>query len=655
MAATSPARIALVALAGAAALAGLLWFLVHRQAPSIEDPKAMLARAERLAADGEEDDAAELLRHAARMGLPEAQYRLGLAYLRGRGLEADAHEAARWFRVAVRTGGHARAAAELARMLEQGRGVGRDEREARRLYAFAAGKGVADAMYRLAVMLAEGRGGPENLEEAAHWASRAAGAGVHEAQGLLARVRQAVRRRARDGDPRMMLALAHMHAHGWGVPRSPRLARDWIGKAARSGDPDAAWEYARLLRDEGADDAALLPWLRIAARTGAPARKGALGALLVRLGRAADGKTLLLEAARAGDAHAALNLGILAFTGAGGPRDPTAAADWWQQAAAAGLARAQNDLGAWTLLEGGDAMRAMEHFRKAARAGVPEAAFNLALLKLSGITRAPEEAARWMQEAARAGLPEAWLGMGVLYERGVGVGRNLEQAMRWYRKAARAGIADAMVNLALLELRHGDEDAREEARKWLEAAAVRGDAYAQEELGALILLGELPGSPREARQRLAQAARAGIPEAIYDLAGLYRRGEGVAQDDARALALYRKAAALGFAPAMNALAYMHALGRGTRRDRDRARDWLEKAARMGDRLAERNLDALAKGGKLSLLAVARRGAPRSGLLQWRRDPGRWIRYDRRPVLVLGGGASPAATSHAPSSSPASET
>ena len=71
-----------------------------------------------LGADSPNDDAgdqagAEWMRMAADAGIPEAMHNLGLLHLRGRGVEEDGQEAARWFRRAADLG-HApsRAAAE---------------------------------------------------------------------------------------------------------------------------------------------------------------------------------------------------------------------------------------------------------------------------------------------------------------------------------------------------------------------------------------------------------------------------------------------------------------------------------------------------------------------------------------------------------------
>jgi len=95
----------------------------------------------------------------------------------------------------------------------------------------------------------------------------------------------------------------------------------------------------------------------------------------------------------------------------------------------------------------------------------------------------------------------------------------------------------------------------------------------------------------------------------------------VKQDDATALAWYRKAAEQGFAPAENALAYMHATGRGTTRDVKVAWRWFERAAKHGLALARENLNTLKGSGPgkrraegLGMLSLAVPEGTRTGLL-----------------------------------------
>ena len=71
-------------------------------------------------------------------------------------------------------------------------------------------------------------------------------------------------------------------------------------------------------------------------------------------------------------------------------------------------------------------------------------------------------------EAAEQGHVRAQLWLGVLYERGQGVGQDHAEAARWYRKAADKGQAVAQYNLGLLYF-HGKGVAQNkvEAHKWV--------------------------------------------------------------------------------------------------------------------------------------------------------------------------------------------
>ncbi len=84
---------------------------------------------------------------------------------------------------------------------------------------------------------------------------------------------------------------------------------------------------------------------------------------------------------------------------------------------------------------------------------------------------------------AELGDAEAQFNLGVLYDEGAGVERNLATAADWYRKAAEQGFIDAQTNLGILYY-HGlgvDRD-HEVAAHWFRLAADQGDAEAGEYL-----------------------------------------------------------------------------------------------------------------------------------------------------------------------------
>ena len=80
---------------------------------------------------------------------------------------------------------------------------------------------------------------------------------------------------------------------------------------------------------------------------------------------------------------------------------------------------------------------------------------------------------------AELGDAEAQFNLGVLYDEGAGVARNLETAADWYRKAAEQGFIDAQTNLGIMYYHGlGVERDLETAAHWFRLAADQGDAEA---------------------------------------------------------------------------------------------------------------------------------------------------------------------------------
>ena len=87
-------------------------------------------------------------RKAAEQGLANAQYKLGVAYVTGNGVEKDAAEAVKWYRKAAEQG-YAKAQCFLGLCYAEGYGVTKDEAEAAKWYHKAAEQGHALAQKRL--------------------------------------------------------------------------------------------------------------------------------------------------------------------------------------------------------------------------------------------------------------------------------------------------------------------------------------------------------------------------------------------------------------------------------------------------------------------------------------------------------------------------
>ena len=136
--------------------------------------------------------------------------------------------------------------------------------------------------------------------------------------------------------------------------------------------------------------------------------------------------------------------------------------------------------------------------RSAALAGDPSAAYEVAVRLADGrvVPEDDEAAAHWFDHAAKKGLAPAQFRLASLYEKGIGVKKNLATARDLYRAAADRGHGKAMHNLAVL--------------------------YAEGIDG--------PGDYRTAAQWFRKAAERGVIDSQYNLAVLFARGFGVEQN-----------------------------------------------------------------------------------------------------------------------------
>ena len=106
------------------------------------------------------------------------------------------------------------------------------------------------------------------------------------------------------------------------------------------------------------------------------------------------------------------------------------------------------------------------------------------------------------------------------------------------------------------------------------------------QLTSLAALGTGTFSAAQAQQqsdlaRLRSAAEAGDALAESNLASLYFKGQGTAQDEAQAAHWYRQAAGQGHFPSQARLGFMYANGLGVDKDRAQAFAWLSLAAQHG--------------------------------------------------------------------------
>ncbi len=190
--------------------------------------------------------------------------------------------------------------------------------------------------------------------------------------------------------------------------------------------------------------------------------------------------------------------------------------------------------------------------------------------------------AEWVP-LATDGHPLAQYNLGVIYDSGLGVGRDVPAALRWWTAAAESGLVEARHNLGLLHAELGEDDLTADgfalARYWLQQAADGGFVRSQYTLGKMYADG-VGVEPDAARgfALIRRAGEAGLMQAQYKM---YRDGHGVPADAVEANRWWRLAAEQGYAKAQDHLAESYARGRGIGRDEVAALAWSIIAAQQG--------------------------------------------------------------------------
>lgn len=95
------------------------------------------------------------------------------------------------------------------------------------------------------------------------------------------------------------------------------------------------------------------------------------------------------------------------------------------------------------------------------------------------------------QPLAESGHVDAQFNLGLIYDHGAGVPRDLEKAARWFLLAAESGDRTAQSFMGEMFAKgHGVEKDLQRAAEWYEKAALQGDAMSQYNLGILYASGK---------------------------------------------------------------------------------------------------------------------------------------------------------------------
>jgi uncharacterized protein len=474
-------------------------------------PRAQLRLADRLTRKGAPIQAVRHIAHAAQYGLPEAQARLGLCYLRGIGVPANQAEARHWLERAA-DAGDVTAQTELASLALQG----------------------ISGPYRRGAFAAPADCAPPDYQLAAALARRAAGNGSAEGQALLAYI--------------MGVAPS--------VPQQPGEAAALYREAARGGAPLGQLGHAMtLLRQptqEAIDEARDL--LSAAAGAGLATAHFMLGAMAeAGIGGAADLAAAAMHyrrAAERGHTVAKARLGVALLIGRGTPRNLVEAETWLRRAAH------ENDVVASAVLgdfhasperDPANSEESLHWYRHAAELGHPASAHILARAIWAGAegTPDPREIATWLETAIERGDTTAWADLGGLIASLSLLPDQLPALHGWLQRMIREDRPEAGFYVGVcVNCGIGTPADERLARRYYLWAAGEGVIEAMVAAAEMLLNGRggRP-DPDVARSLFQYAAHHDHPGANYAL------GVMAGNDHSRAIVHFRRAAELGHARA----------------------------------------------------------------------------------------------------------
>ena len=502
---------------------------------------------------------------AANLGHAEAQNQLGLCFAKGEGVKQDDAEAVKWFRKAAEQG-FAESQYTLGCAYYSGKGgLPIDLEEAVKWFRKAAEQGIAESQYMLGCAYNEGKGGlPVDLEEAAKWLEKAAKQGNTKAQKVLDPIKKVIKliTSAKKGDTDAMFALGVALYNGDGVKENKTEAVKWFQKAAEKGDATAMYNlFICYAKGNGVEQD-----MQEAIRWG-------------------------INAGDHGDAKAYYMVGLTYFFGDDIQIDLSEAVKWLSKAVDHGYPKAleaEVDLSlGWvkqTLekAEKGDigAMRALSHeYKKHSSSSFPlnsresdkwmnqirQAASSgnaKAMEALGSYESGTVERIVWFRKAFEAWEKNAnnessddyvnsMYQLGVYYELGIGVDKDLAEAVKWYKKAAEKGNTDAMCSLgSSYRIGHGVDKDPAEAVKWYKKAAEKGNTHAMCNLGSCYHFGDgVDEDPAESVKWYKKAAEKGNTDAMYELGVHYENNKDIKE----ARKWYRQAAVFGNSSAKNSL------------------------------------------------------------------------------------------------------
>jgi uncharacterized protein len=236
---------------------------------------------------------------------------------------------------------------------------------------------------------------------------------------------------------------------------------------------------------------------------------------------------------------------------------------------------------------------AIANIQTLADAGNAEAAFRLAMFfHLESPWLDYKRALALYNMASNKGHAWAINNLGLMYEEGLAVTKDMNRAIELYKMAADKGEARGYMNMARLYfLGKGVERNPALGVEWDEKGGAKGFALAYNELSQVYCchLYEVPQDLEKSLYYRQKAAELGDTEAQWNVAQRYLEGNGAPQQARYGAATMEKLAAENNSDALNSLGTTYARGRGVTIDKALAVQYWLKAVELGNCLSMMNL------------------------------------------------------------------
>lgn len=428
-------------------------------------------------------------------------------------------------------------------------------------------------------------------------------------------------RLAEKGNPDALFLMGYAHETGRGLEASREKTIEFYKKSSAAGQKDATYRLALILlsskekaeREEGKKvlvDASV----KDAAGAGRILGEAYLKGMIDEKPNFEEAVNWWTKASEAGDIPSIMGLARLYEASQDFPDkvDYKKSLDLYQKAVVLGEKSAMVAVGS-RLLNGNEAVRDEAAGRAMLEKAIEAEQFDayLALGDFEENVKKDFKTALSQYElgGAKKQIECALRAADYYFEGKEGTEKSEVKGLEWLRKAAETDnpIASYRYAAKLLQAPDPDErkpedkiDAARRAYDHLLKAATGGIPQAQNEMALFYLSGAMgTADPSAAAGWFLRASQAGNVVAAINLATLYERGHGVAQNFSQAGQLYEAAARRGNAQAAAAVARFMAAGAGTTKNIPVAWAWANVAIQNGDNDAKTIL------GEISTIASAK--------------------------------------------------